>query len=50
MFLSTLTLLSRAATPTTIHSSVDAGATWLAGVLAPSPSVVQIEAAYAKPA
>ena len=47
MFLATLTLLSRGTTPTTVHSSVDAGASWLAGVLAPSPSAAQILAAYA---
>ncbi len=47
MFLSTLTLLSRAATPTTIHSSLAEGAAWLGHVLAASPSAAQIEAAYA---
>jgi hypothetical protein len=47
MFLSTLTLLSRAATPTTIHSTVAEGVAWLARELAPSPTAAQIEAAYA---
>jgi hypothetical protein len=47
MFLSTLTLLSRAATPTTIHSTVAEGATWLSRELAGSPTAAQIETAYA---
>ena len=47
MFLSTLTLLSRGTTPTTIHSSLDEGVAWLARVLAANPSAAQIHAAYA---
>jgi hypothetical protein len=47
MFLSTLTLLSRAPTPTTVHSTVAAGAAWLANHAPPGWAAPRIEAAYA---
>lgn len=47
MFLSTLTLLSRGSGPTTVHSSVAAGAAWLAGHAADGHTAASIEGAYA---
>jgi hypothetical protein len=47
MFLSTLTLLSRASSPTTVHSTVSQGAAWLVDHALTNLATHQIEAAYA---
>jgi hypothetical protein len=47
MFLSTLTLLTRSGPPTTVHSTLAAGAAWLANQAGTGITVPQIETAYA---